>query len=73
MNSPTPRLAYILLGVFLGEFGIHNFLAGYTQRGLAQLLITVLSCGLLAIASWIWAIIDICTVQVDARGIPFSN
>ncbi|MBQ3218003.1 MAG: TM2 domain-containing protein [Akkermansia sp.] len=27
---PKSRLAYILLGVFLGSLGIHNFYAGYT-------------------------------------------
>jgi len=64
-------VAYVLLGVFLGSLGIHNFYAGYTNRAVAQLLITVLSCFLLSVASWIWAIVDVCTVRHDAQGNPF--
>lgn len=67
---PKSRLAYILLAVFLGEFGIHNFYAGYNSKGLVQLLITALSCGALSIVSWIWAIVDLITVTTDANGIP---
>src|SRR5262245_14207399 len=29
-RQPKSRLAYILLGVLLGEFGAHNFYAGHT-------------------------------------------
>ena len=37
-----------------------------------QLLITVLSAGMLSLASWIWAIVDICTINADASGVPLS-
>ena len=67
------RLGYILLGVFLGYLGIHNFYAGYTGRGIVQLLLTVVSCGLLFFVPMIWAIIEICTVTTDASGKPFVN
>lgn len=67
-----PRLAYILLGIFLGTLGIHNFFAGYTGKGIAQLLITLLSCGVLSIVVFIWNIIEICTVTSDSKGVPFS-
>ena len=66
------KVAFVLLGVFLGSLGIHNFYIGRTKQGVIQLLITVLSAGMLSIASWIWAIVDICTVNVDANGIPLS-
>jgi TM2 domain-containing membrane protein YozV len=71
-QAPKSRIAYILLGVFLGGLGIHNFYAGYTNKGLAQLLISVLTCGYGAIVSWIWAIIEICTVDKDSRNIYFN-
>ena len=35
---PKSRLAYILLAILLGTLGIHNFFAGYTGKGIAQLL-----------------------------------
>jgi len=71
-NIPSKgKTAFVLLGVFLGAFGIHNFYAGYTGKGVAQLLITLLSLGFLGFISWIWAIIEVCTISVDARNTPF--
>jgi len=63
------RLTYILLGVLLGAFGGHNFYAGYIKRGVAQLLLTVLSCFFGGVISWIWAIVEVCTVKQDDDGI----
>jgi len=64
------RTAYILLGIFLGVFGIHNFYAGYQGKGIAQLLITVLSFGILGFIPWIWSIIEVITVDRDFYGNP---
>src|SRR5437868_6756691 len=68
------RVAYVLLGVFLGGLGIHNFFAGYIGRGIAQLLITLLAGWLMLplIAVWIWVIVEVCVVTTDASGTPFS-
>ena len=66
------KVAFVLLGVFLGSLGIHNFYIGRTKQGVIQLLITVLSAGMLSLASWIWAIVDICTINTDASGAPLS-
>jgi TM2 domain-containing membrane protein YozV len=65
------RVAYVLLAVLLG-IGIHNFYAGYTTRGLIQLLVSILSCGILWFFMWIWAIIEACTVTQDANGVRFK-
>ena len=35
------KMAYLLLGIFVGWLGVHNFYIGHTSRGLAQLLISV--------------------------------
>lgn len=67
------KWVYILLGVFLGEFGIHNFYTGYIGRGVVKLLITILSFGYVFWISWIWAIVEICTVRIDSRGVPFTS
>jgi TM2 domain-containing membrane protein YozV len=66
------RTAYIVLGIFLGALGIHNFYGGYTGRAVGQLCLTVLTLGYLGIVSWIWAIVEICIVDKDSSGIPFS-
>lgn len=65
------RLTYILLGVLLGAFGGHNFYAGYTKRAVVQLLLTVLTCFYGGIVSWIWAIVEVCTVTEDDDGVAF--
>ena len=84
--APRPRcsrLVYIILAVFLGWLGVHNFVAGYTSRGVAQLVIslvgivtgfctigiTTLICGL---AVFIWYVVDIITVDRDVAGIKMD-
>jgi TM2 domain-containing membrane protein YozV len=66
------RTSYIVLGIFLGALGIHNFYAGYTGRAVGQLCLTVLTLGALGIVSWIWAIVEICIVEKDSTGMRFS-
>jgi TM2 domain-containing membrane protein YozV len=66
---PKSRLTYILLACFLGGLGIHNFYAGYTGRGIAQLLITLLTCWFGgSVVVGIWVLIEIFTVNTDANG-----
>lgn len=57
-KSTKSYLAAGLLGIFLGTLGIHNFYLGFTGKAIAQLLISVLSCGGLAFVSWIWGLIE---------------
>ena len=72
-NSGQSRIAFILLGVFLGQFGIHNFYAGYNGKAIAQLLITIFLGWLILpyIAVFIWMIIEVATIDVDASGKKF--
>lgn len=63
---------FVLLGIFLGQLGIHNFYAGYTKKAIIQLVISVVTCGYGCIISWIWAIIDICNVKVDSNNVPMK-
>ena len=65
------RGAYIILGVLLGVFGVHNFYAGYYGRGAVQLFITLAAgwfYGLGAIFVAIWVIYELFTVTADAQG-----
>ena len=66
------RTLFILLGIFLGYFGAHNFYAGYNGKAVAQLLITLLSCFLLSPVSTIWAIIEVITITEDANGVALK-
>ena len=62
VNAPAAeaisKLAAGLLGIFLGSLGIHNFYLGFTGKAVAQLLLTVLSCGALSIVSGIWGLVE---------------
>jgi TM2 domain-containing membrane protein YozV len=63
------RTTYVLLGVFFGIFGVHNFYAGYTGRAIAQLVITLGTLFLGSFVTWIWALIEVCVVERDGRNI----
>ena len=77
------KVAAGVLAILLGALGIHNFYLGQTGKGVAQLLITVLSCGMLAVVSSIWGLVEgvlILTAVpgsqpwgVDADGYPLSS
>jgi TM2 domain-containing membrane protein YozV len=68
--SGKNRVTFVLLGLFLGGLGIHNFYAGYVGRGITQLLITVCTFWLIfpIFVVGLWALIEICTVTTDSRG-----
>lgn len=72
-REPKSRTTFILLGALLGALGAHNFYAGYIKKASWQLVITLVSLGFASPMSWIWAIIDICTVNQDSRGIQFES
>jgi TM2 domain-containing membrane protein YozV len=67
------RMTFIVLGVLLGPFGAHNFYAGYKNKGIAQLLLTVLTLGLASPMSWVWAVIDVCTIDQNSKGVKFRS
>lgn len=73
-NPPKQLLVGVLLALFLGVFGVHNFYLGHTGRGVAQLLITVLTLGLGSIITGIWALIELIMMATgslhDAQGRP---
>ena len=77
-GAQKSKMAAGLLALFLGTLGVHNFYLGYTGKAIAQLLISVLSCGMLAAVSMVWGIVEgvmILTgsMNVDANGIPLSD
>jgi TM2 domain-containing membrane protein YozV len=70
--SSKSRQVYVLLGIFLGIFGVHNFYAGYIQRAVTQLCITLLTLFYGAVVSWIWAIVEVCVISKDHDGVEFT-
>jgi TM2 domain-containing membrane protein YozV len=76
-DRPKTRVVFVLLGIFLGIFGVHNFYADYTKKGAMQLVATVLIGFYAEIAAWLWAvvwlwaIVEICLINKDADGTQF--
>ena len=66
------RTVYLLLALFLGGWGVHNFYAGYRQRAVTALLCSIIPpcCCVLGIASLIGAIQDLINTHCDAAGRP---
>lgn len=64
------RGIYIILGLFFGLLGIHNFYAGYHGKGAVQLIITILLGWIYIgiVITGIWVIVDLVTVKKDAAG-----
>jgi TM2 domain-containing membrane protein YozV len=72
------KVAAGILGILLGCFGIHNFYLGFTGKGVAQLLITILTCGYGGLITGIWGLIEgimILTggISRDSRGVPLKD
>lgn len=72
-GNAKSKIAAGLLGIFLGCFGVHNFYLGYTGKAVGQLLLTILSCGILSPVSGIWGLVEgilILTgsINTDAQG-----
>ena len=74
------KVAAGVLGILLGGFGIHNFYLGYTKKALIQLLVSVLSFGILYIFMQIWGLVEGILILVgnegfrtDAAGVPLKD
>ena len=72
IEQKKSRVAFVLLGIFLGIFGAHNFYAGYMKKGVFQLCLTLFTCFYGAVISWIWALFEICTVNKDFDDVQFT-
>ncbi len=67
------QLAAGLLGVLLGGLGVHRFYLGYTAIGVAQLVVSLATCGLGAIWGFIEGILILTgSINVDADGQPLA-
>ncbi len=72
------KIAAGILGILVGSFGIHNFYLGYTGKAVAQLLLTLVTCGMGSVVSGIWGLVEgimILTgsINCDAKGVPLKD
>ncbi|HJS23051.1 MAG TPA: NINE protein [Pyrinomonadaceae bacterium] len=47
-----------ILAILVGALGVHKFILGYTTEGVIMLLVSVLSCGILAVIPSVIGIIE---------------
>ncbi len=76
------RLVYIILGLFVGALGIHNFAAGFVLRGLIEMFfffgavcagVLVAPLGILLILGlWVVILLELAFQTKDANGVEMS-
>ncbi|MDF2612358.1 MAG: hypothetical protein K0S71_144 [Clostridia bacterium] len=74
MPEQKSKVVAGLLQIFLGGFGVGRFYLGYTGIGVAQLLVSIFTCGLGAIWPFVDGILILCgQVPYDAKGVPLKD
>lgn len=65
-----------LLGIFLGAWGVHNFYLGNTNKGILQIVLTLVTCGI----AGIWGLVEGILIltgspnfSTDAQGRPLAQ
>lgn len=87
-NDPNAKskLAAGLFGIFLGQWGVHNFYLGYTGKAITQLLLSIFGYALafviigipMVLASSIWGLVEGImilsgSITTDANGNPLND
>jgi TM2 domain-containing membrane protein YozV len=72
--QPKSKTTAGILGILLNGLGIHSFYLGNSKKGMIQIVVSVLTCGL----GGIWGLIEgiqILTgsIDTDAYGIPLTQ
>ncbi|CAI8304866.1 MAG: Uncharacterised protein [Flavobacterium sp. SCGC AAA160-P02] len=53
----SKRVVAGVLGILLGQIGVHKFVLGYTKEGLIQIGISIITCGIAGLIGFIEGII----------------
>ena len=75
-NNPEAKSKLIagLLGIFLGCWGIHNFYLGYTNRGIIQIFVTLITCGIGGLWGFVEGILILTgSINCDSNGVPLKE
>ena len=69
------RITAGLLGIFLGGFGVHRFYLGYSGIGVAQIFVTIFTCGIGSLWGFIEGIMILANsgITTDAQGRPLRE
>jgi len=67
-NQPQEENKKIVAGVcalLIGSIGVHKFILGYTKEGVIQIILSIISCGVLGIIPFIEGIIYLTKSDAD--------
>jgi TM2 domain-containing membrane protein YozV len=75
-HQENKKIAAGVCALLIGGFGVHKFILGYNKEGVIQILLSVVSCGILSIIPFIEGIIYLTksdsdfyqTYQVNKKG-----
>ena len=68
------KLVAGLLGIFIGSLGIHRFYLGYIGMGVAQIIVTIVTCGIGSLWGFIEGILILTgNINTDADGKPLAD
>ena len=75
-KQESKRVLAGVLAIVIGSLGVHKFILGYTKEGIIQIIISIVSCGILTIIPFIEGIIYLTksdeefieTYQVNKKG-----
>jgi len=74
VGTQKSKMVAGLLGIFLGSFGVHNFYLGFTKKGILQIVLTVVTCGIAGIWGFVEGILILTgSINKDSNGVPLAN
>lgn len=56
-SEESKRVIAGILAILIGSLGVHKFVLGYTKEGIIQIILTIISCGILSLIGLIEGII----------------
>ena len=71
-QPPRQLLIVVILALFAGLFGLHNFYLGHTNRGLTQLLVSLCTLGFAAPFVWLWAVVELILIVTRSGSYAFD-
>jgi len=73
-ETAKSRIAAGILGIVLGGLGVHRFYLGYVGIGIAQIAVTLVTCGIGALWGFIEGILILTgSIDKDAKGQPLRD
>ena len=57
-EASNKKLAVGMAAIFLGAFGVHKFILGYTKAGVIMLVVSVLTCGVGAFVMGVIGVVE---------------